>query len=685
MKTNVLLKFVLALALLAVGQARGQTSSRPDSMGKPTVEDLLKFQNLTATLLAPDGKRVMFMIQEANLEDNRRYVNLWIADGMGGTRPLTSGKQIDENPRWSPDSQRLAFKSDRAAKPEGIARHQVWLIPASGGEAKQLTHAKFDIRTLEWSPDGKQIAVIATQPRPGQEYGPEVAGISNEEFCIYLISVPDGNATLVYTGDRPISSFSFSPKGNEIAFADQPNWREPEGHFHSVLKTVEIGSEQVRVLSGGELSSSGPVFSPDAKWIAFRGGPQKNWIANHYLYVVSASGGTVRPISHDFDEDIMHYEWAHDSNSVYFTGARGMDVDLFRATLTGNVVPVNTARGVTGFFSIAGEKMAFIHEAPNEPANVYLASLPGSSAARQRDKSGSAAVGSTFTPKAITDVDADVRKLLLGSVETIRWKNKGDGLEIEGQLLTPPNYQPGHAYPLLVVMHGGPNGQFGNGFILSTEVYPLQVFAAKGYVVFMPNPRGSTGYGEKFREMAMKDWGGADFRDIQDGVDELITRGIADKNRMGIMGWSYGGYLTAWTITHTNRFRAASVGAAPVDLFTMYGATDIPEFMETYFGGSPWKARELYFARSPMVFAERVKTPTLIQYGAEDSRVPTGVSEEFYRAIKESGVECEMLRYPDSGHGLGSVKLVRDAFERNLEWFNRFVKVNGAEAARMRK
>ena len=683
---NVLLKFVLALELLVVGQVRGQTPNPPSPIAKPTVEDLLKFQNLTATLLAPDGKSVMFMIQEANLEDNRWYVNLWIVDGTEGTRPLTSGKQIDENPRWSPDSQWLAFKSDRAAKPEGIARHQVWLIPASGGEAKQLTHAKFDIRTLEWSPDGKQIAVIATQPKkPGREYGPEVVGTSNEEFCIYLISVPDGNATLVYAGDRPISSSSFSPKGDEIAFADQPNWREPEGRFHSVLKTVEIGSKQVRVLSGGDLSSSGPVFSPDARWIAFRGGPQKNWITNHYLYVVSASGGTVRQISHDFDEDIMHYEWAQDSNSVYFTGARGMDVDLFRAMLTGNVERVYTARGVTRFFSIAGDKMAFIHEAPNETANVYLASLPGSSAAQQRDNSGSAGVGSTFTSKKITDVNPDVRKLSLGSVETVRWKNKGDGLEIEGQLLTPPDYQRGRAYPLLVVMHGGPNGQFSNGFILSNEVYPLQVFAAKGYVVFMPNPRGSSGYGEKFREMAVKDWRGADFRDIQDGVDELITRGIADKNRMGIMGWSYGGYLTAWTITHTNRFRAASVGAAPVDLFTMYGATDIPEFMETYFGGSPWKARELYFARSPMAFAEHVKTPTLIQYGAEDSRVPTGVSEEFYRAIKESGVECEMLRYPDSGHGLGSVKLVRDAFERNLEWFDRFVKVDGAETTRIGK
>ena len=241
-------------------------------------------------------------------------------------------------------------------------------------------------------------------------------------------------------------------------------------------------------------------------------------------------------------------------------------------------------------------------------------------------------------------------------------------------MLTPPDYQKGRAYPLLVVIHGGPNGQFYNGFVTRNEAYPLQLFASEGYVVLLPNPRGSTGYGLKFRELVLKDWGGADFQDIQSGVDDLIAHGIADKDYMGIMGWSYGGYLTTWTLTATHRFRAASVGAGPVDLFTMYGGTDIPEFMESYFGGPPWTVPQLYLNHSPMAFIGRVVTPILIQQGAEDRRVPVAISDELYRALKAQAVECEMVRYPHSGHSLGSPKLVKEAMARNLEWFDRHVR-----------
>jgi len=279
--------------------------------------------------------------------------------------------------------------------------------------------------------------------------------------------------------------------------------------------------------------------------------------------VIDASGGATRQIASDFDEDVMQYMWAPDSKSVYFNGAHGMDIDLFRVTLDGKITPVYAEQGISRAFSVAGNKMSFLHESPSDPPNVFLASIPTQA-------------GTMLTAEQITDLNyGRLRNLALGKIQTIHWKNKNDGLELEGQLLTPPDYRPGHSYPLLVVLHGGPNGQSTNGFVLRTELYPLQVFAAEGYVVFLPNPRGSDGYGQKFREMVRKSWGDADFQDIQSGVDNLISRGIADKNRLGIMGWSYGGYLTAWAITHSDRFRAASVGAGPVDLFTMYGGTDI--------------------------------------------------------------------------------------------------------------
>ena len=596
-------------------------------------------------------------------------VNLWIADGSGGTRPLTSGNQVDENPRWSPDSQWLAFKSDRPRKPETTGRHQIWMVSAAGGEATQLTRETFDVRTLAWMPDGKRIVVLASQKTGdtdkdlfAQNNQPEVVGATREDCGIFLVSVPEGKADLLYKSVRPITSFSVSPKGDEIAFADQVNWREPEGRFHSVVRVLSIATAKVRTLSGGELSSSGPVYSPDANWIAFQGGPLKNWTANQSLYVIPKSGGAARQIARDFDEDVMQYMWAPDSRGVYFTGAHGMDIALFRVSLEGKIAPIYSEQGITRAFSVAGNKISFLHESPSDPPNVFLAPIPTQA-------------GTMLTAKQITDLNyGNLRSLALGKIQTIHWKNKNDGLELEGQLLPPPDYQPGRSYPLLVVLHGGPNGQSNNGFVLRTELYPLQVFAAEGYVVFLPNPRGSDGYGQKFREMVRKDWGGADFQDIQSGVDDLISRGIADKNRMGIMGWSYGGYLTAWAVTHTDRFRAASVGAGPVDLFTMYGGTDIPEFMESYFGATPWTATQLYLSHSPMAYVDRVKAPTLIQHGAGDGRVPTSISYELYRALKANGVDCELILYPDTWHNVRSPKLVRDGMRRNLDWFDRYVR-----------
>ena len=659
--------FVLISALFPVASVYCQVSTLPAPgrhapVAKPTIDDLFLGQNLTATLLSPDGKSTLFMIKSDSA------VNLWIADGSGGTRPLTSGNQIDENPRWSPDSQWLAFESDRRRKPETAGRHQVWLVPAAGGEATQLTAEAFEVRTLAWMPDGKSVAVLASQEAGHLDQGqsaqngePQLVGATREDYCIVLVSVPDGRAELLYKSARPITSFSVSPKGDEIAFADQANWREPEGRFHGVVKVLDISNKKPRTLSGGELSSSGPLYSDDANWIAFRGGPQKDWSANDSIYVIPASGGVARQITRDFDENVAQYMWAPDSKSVYFSGARGMDVDLFQVTLDGKVAPVYTEQGIARAFSVAGNRLSFLHESPSEPPNVFLASI-------------SPQAGATFSVKQITDLDyGRLRNLALGKIQTVHWKNKNDGLKLEGQLWVPPDYQPGHRYPLLVVLHGGPNGETSNGFVLRTELYPLQVFASEGYVVFLPNPRGSNGYGQKFREMVREDWGGADFEDILCGVDDLISRDIVDKDRMGVMGWSYGGYLTAWAITHSDRFRAASVGAGPVDLFTMYGGTDIPEFMESYFGGTPWTATQLYLSHSPMAYVDRVKVPTLIQHGAGDGRVPTSISYQLYRALKANGVNCALIIYPDTGHNVGSPQLIRDGMRRNLDWFNRYV------------
>ena len=311
-------------------------------------------------------------------------------------------------------------------------------------------------------------------------------------------------------------------------------------------------------------------------------------------------------------------------------------------------------------FSRDGKRLALLTEAPNRPKEVEFGDL--SWALR------------------MTDTNPQLAGVALAKMEAIRWKSK-DGLEIEGILILPPNYKKGNGkLPLLTYIHGGPALQFSLGFTVyppgppQASRYPVHVLAGQGYAIFCPNPRGSAAYGEKFRKANVKDWGGGDYQDIMTGVDHLIAQGIADPERLGIMGWSYGGYMTSWIITQTHRFKAASVGAGVTNLASMYGHTDIPLFLERYFGGPPWQEPKVYADHSPMTFAGNIKTPTLIQHGAKDERVPLAQGQELYAALKRLGVPTEFAVYPRQPHNPQEPRLQRDVLQRNVDWFNRWLK-----------
>ena len=671
---------MLMRVVLAVSMASPVFAARP-----VTLDDVLKYRNVTEVEISPDGKRAAFVVSEADFDENLLRTNVYLVDAAGkSTIRLTSGARRDDTPRWSPDGNWIAFVSEREGKPKKKSedekpRKQIWIISPAGGEARQLTSGNFNIDALAWSPDGARIAFVATdgpseneQKRKKDKDDALVVDSDIKRGRLHLVAVADGKTEELYAPpDRHVTALSFSPRGDEIAFADQPTPKVPD-EFNSVVRVIDVGTRRVRQLSGGETTDTDPSWSPDGKSIAFEATSRTDWAANSWIYVAPAAGGPARNLTQANDEEVVQFEWADDSTGLYFVARRRADQFVFRVGLDGKLTPVDSRPGVAREIAVAAGTMALVHETPTEPADVWFAALRPTSTRR--------ILGLGPAPRKVTDLNGYVAELALGKTEVVAWKNKTDSMDMEGLLVSPADATPGTPRPLLLVIHGGPAGLFQNSFQLRRGAYPVQAFASQGYLVFEPNPRGSGGYGDVFRKANVKDWGFGDYRDIQDGVDALIARGVADKDRMGVMGWSYGGYMTSWTITQTTRFKAASVGAGVTNLFSMYGTTDIPPFQESYFGVPPWQDRELYARHSAMSFVDKVATPTLIQHGMEDRRVPISQGEELYTALRARGVATEMVKYPRTTHGFQEPRLIRDAMMRNLEWFDRYVMGNASAA-----
>jgi dipeptidyl aminopeptidase/acylaminoacyl peptidase len=429
------------------------------------------------------------------------------------------------------------------------------------------------------------------------------------------------------------------------------------------MLNLENGTGRALVTRSG--MDAAPRFSGDGKWIAFVStAGHDDWHGNSYLHIVHPDGTGLKNISESFDEEIgafggRTHRWSPDGQSIYYLASQGVAERLFRidvATGKYEAVTRKDEKGVCHSYSMTrdGRTAAVVLSDPHTPAEVYRLDL----ARGGQEK--------------LTRINAD----FVGtapSTELLRYRSP-DGFELEGLVMKPKNHDPGKRYPLLVIIHGGPAGVFQSNFAPRRGAYPLHAFTDQGYVLFLPNPRGSGGYGERFRQANVRDWGYGDYRDIMQGVDLLIERGLADPERMGVMGWSYGGYMTSWIVSQTTRFKAASMGAGLSNLISMYGTTDIPEFNEAYFGGSkPWEDPQGWLKHSAINFVGQAKTPTLIQHGQEDRRVPLSQGEEFYLALKKVGVPVEMVVYPRQPHGIQEPRLIKDALERNLHWFNKWL------------
>jgi dipeptidyl aminopeptidase/acylaminoacyl peptidase len=600
------------------------------------------------------------------------HVHVGRGDGSG-TYALTAGEASSTAPAWSPDGRWIAFLSARGAdKP----KTNVWRIRVDGGEAERITDEKGGVSALRWSPDGRSIAFVMPDPKSEDEEKADEerrdVRVVDEDWKMHrLYVVPvEKNAE----GKRPVrrltegafslgtaggpGAFNWSPDGRSIAFTHQPSpliddWPKSD------VSVVDVATASVRPLAATRAAEDDAVYSPDGKWIAYyASNDPPTWRRRGRVAVVPAAGGAEPRLlaeTHDHQPDIVG--WTRDGRVLVGETWRTVARLMALPADGGPAVFVSPEDQMVAGPSVnsAGTHVGFVSQSPDTPVEAWAAPL------------------ARFAPVQVSRVQ-ELPALDYGRTEVITWAAP-DGQQIEALLTTPVGYTAGTRVPLLVIVHGGPAGVFTRTFGGAASPYPTAGFAARGYAVLRVNPRGSSGYGFDFRNANYRDWGKGDYLDIMSGVDALVARGIADPERMGIMGWSYGGFMTSWVITQTQRFKAASVGAGVTNLMSFTGTADIPSFIPDYFGGEFWEEGGLdrWRGHSAMFHVGNVRTPTLIQHGEADLRVPVSQGYELYNALRRRGVPSRMVVYPRQPHGLQEPKFILDAMRRNLEWFDRWV------------
>ena len=653
--THLLLLAALPLAVAAPGiQAQDASSPRPI-----TVEASLFFPSWGSYELSPDGTRLAFTqtVRDAESYETTSHIHLYdIASGE--MRQLTWSAKGESNPRWLPDG-RILFSSDRDD------RVRLWVIHPDGGEARRFIDDD-EAPNGVLSHDFRRIAFTEESKRTDQEEWDARVKVRDDGFYwehkltwthIWVYDIDTGTRKQITSGDFDHGGPTWSPDGRWIAFTSNrtgTRMGDPDRSDNSDIFVVPADSGAVRQLTTNPGPDSGPRWSPDGRWIAYTSSDFENNSANQMqVRVIPAEGGEPRTLTADLDRSAGGIQWAPDGRHLYFSATDGLGDRLYRAPTQGgdlvDVLPDDEFIYALQSMSDDGSRWLITGTSLATPGEVFLSGPDG------RDL------------RHLLSPTNGMEGFRVAHAEPVQWEG-ADGWDIEGVLTYPLDYEPGRAYPLILQVHGGPHGRYAKGFGTGA-----QVWAARGYAVLQGNPRGSSGRTFAFSNANIGDWGGKDFEDIMAGVDHVIDMGVADPDQMAIMGGSYGGFMTFWAVTQTDRFKAAIGHAAISDWYSFYGQTDIPFLLEFGFAGLPWEAVETFERWSPIRFAENVTTPLLITHGERDLRVPITQGEQYFRTLKKMGKTTEFLRYPRAGHGITEPRHRIHLDGEQDAWFRRYL------------
>ena len=651
-----------ALLLLSAAAPRSSGPVLAQSAPSPTIDELVNLKRVASPVLSPDGKTVAFTVRETNWDENAFETEIWLADAASGEpRQLTQAAKSSLQPAFAPDNHTLGFLSDRDGG------RQIYRIDIGGGEAERLTKREDGVSAFAWAPDGKSIAFTALDAKTqamkdrDERWGEIRMEDEDQRYThLYVMDLATRETRALTWGSFVVGSFDWSPDGTRIAF-DHRITSDPGDGGSADISIVEVatGARTALVTQAGP--DSNPRWSPDGRRIAFVSSMAKTFYfyENSVIALVDSSGSKPQSLTDAFDEDPSIVEWT--PSGIVFSAAQRTASGLFALNPSTRAVrrmPTSPEWAGSQFsLSSDGTRVAFVATTPTEFADVFTGPVDALPSARR-----------------VSDTRAQVAAWPRHLREVVRWTSQ-DGAEIEGVLHKPASFETGKRYPLLVVIHGGPTGVSRPvPYTNNAGTYPIDAFLARGALVLEPNYRGSAGYGAKFRALNVRNLGIGDAWDVLSGIDYLVGQGMVDRDRVGSMGWSQGGYISAFLTTkHADRFKAISVGAGISDWMTYYVNTDIHPFTRQYLKATPWDDPKIYADTSPMTYIKQAKTPTLIQHGDQDPRVPVPNALQLYQGLRDQNVPVRLSLFKGFGHGLTKPKASRAALQQNWDFFGKYI------------